>query len=162
MKLKVLGTILLLCGVAIGWRTVWQGDDQTDTAQKVLRTSSIGGPGTDSQPSSQRHAQRNRPDDTNLTDALDAMGFTISANRISNSSAEGSVMLHGPDKLEITTKELQTSHSTGDLILMGPTIFRTPKTTMKIEGEDAVLRINPNGSFSANGSMTMETKAPEE
>ena len=161
MKLKLLGTLLLLLGAVMWHRTAWHTDNEPVSVQNVTRDSSDDRSGPDTDPSRQGLRQNRVHTGDRLTKSLDTMGLSISADRIGASSAEGSVRLHGANEYEVSTEELQVSRSTGDLIMVGPSQLRTSKASLSVAGEGAILRVNADGSFSSKGQTTIEVKIPK-
>ncbi len=161
MKLKILGTLLLLLGAVMWQRTAWRTDNEPVSLLNVTRDSSDDRSGPDTDPSRQGLRQNRVHTEDRLTKSLDTMGLSISADRIGATSAEGSVRLQGPNKYEVSTEELQVSQSTGDLIMIGPSQLRSSKSSLSVAGEGAILRVNADGSFSSKGETTIEVKTPQ-
>jgi hypothetical protein len=141
------------------WRTALISEKQPITVHDVSLVQSHSEPILDSERSSQKQERsRKRPEVKNLKSMLVAVGLTISADRITAKSAEGSVLLHGPDQVEFATEELQASNSTGDLVLLGSTELRSSAGSIKVEGERAMVRISSDGLLSLTGKVMIESK----
>lgn len=162
MKPKLIGSILLVSAALIWWRTPSSDDEESFADRNKSRTSSLDESVPASELSNRRQSRpRTRSDVMSLEDTLGGMELTITADRIGANSAEGAVLLHGPHEIEYATEELQVSHSTGDLVLLGPTVLRSPAGSIDVEDEDATVRVSSDGWITITGNAIVYTK-PEE
>lgn len=153
--------LLLLLGAVMWCRTAWQSENEPISVQNVTRNSFDDRSGPETEPSRQGRRQNRVNTEDRLKSTLDTMGLSITADRIGATSAEGSVRLHGANEYEVATDEVQISHSTGDLMMVGPSQLRSSTSSLSVAGQGAILRLNADGSYSSKGETTIEVKMPQ-